>query len=167
VLHIKLKTAVGDEALAAMHPTISVLVTAECAAGVEQLARQIHGASARAASPFTLVAAAGLSGDATMLTQTCRTLLDITDGGSLLITDVERMPAFAQSCVIETFAGLQSALDPACRMRLMAGTTTVLHDRIAAGTFSERLFYRLNTIHVVGGAGAKRQADTCNSEQRS
>ena len=26
--------------------------------------------------------------------------------------------------------------------------------RVAAGTFSERLFYRLNIIHLVAGAGA-------------
>ena len=84
-----------------------------------------------------------------MLTQTCGTLVDKVGDGSLLINDGEQMPAFVQSCLIETFAGLQSAREPACRMRLVAGTTTVLHDRVADGTFSDRLFYRLNTIHVV------------------
>ena len=84
-----------------------------------------------------------------MLTADCGTLVDIVGGGSLLITDVEHMPAFVQDCLIETFAGLQSAREPACRMCLIAGTTTILHDRIADGRFSERLFYQLNTIHVV------------------
>ncbi len=31
----------------------------------------------------------------------------------------------------------------------MAGTTVSLSERIEDGTFSERLFYRLNIIHVV------------------
>jgi DNA-binding NtrC family response regulator len=146
-----------DEALAATELATTMLITADCAAGVEHLARRIHAASPRAASPFTLVAAAGLPVDTAMLTQTCGTLLDIVDGGSLLITDVEQMPAFVQSCLIETFAGLQSAREPACGMRLIAGTTTVLYDRVAEGTFSERLFYRLNTIHVFEDAGALRR----------
>ena len=140
--------AVEDEALAATSTTTTMLITADSAVAVEHLARRIHGASARATSPFALVAATGLSSDRATLTQTCDTLLDVVGGGSLLITDVEHMPADAQSCLIETFDGLQSAREPVHRMCLMAGTTTVLHDRIADGTFSERLFYRLNTIHL-------------------
>ena len=146
--------AVEDVALAARCAPMTVLITADGAARVELLARRIHGAGERAASPFILVAAAALPADATLLMQACRTLLDSVIGGSLLITDVERMPAFVQSCVIETFAGLQSARDPAGLMRLTAGTTTDLYHCVAQGTFSERLFYRLNTIHVVSGAGA-------------
>jgi DNA-binding NtrC family response regulator len=141
--------AVDDETLAATCATTTMLITADSAAAVEHLARRIHGASARAAFPFAAVAAAGLSSDRAMLRQTCGTLVDKVGGGSLLITDVEHMPALVQSCLIETFAGLQSAREPAGRMCLMAGTTTTLHDRIADGTFSEQLFYRLNTIHVV------------------
>jgi transcriptional regulator of acetoin/glycerol metabolism len=37
------------------------------------------------------------------------------------------------------------------RVRLISGTTTSLLDRVAAGTFSERLFYRLNIIHLLAG----------------
>ena len=51
--------------------------------------------------------------------------------------------------LIETFACLQAARAPACRVRLIAGTTAILHERVAGGTFSERLFYQLNIIHVV------------------
>ena len=144
----ELDHAVEDEPLAATSATGTMLITADCAADVELLARRIHAASARAALPFAVVAAAGLSIDRAILTQTCGTLLDRIRGGSLLITDVERMPAFVQTCLIDTFAGLQSAREPAPRMLLVGGTTINLHDRIADGTFSERMFYRLNTIHV-------------------
>ena len=39
------------------------------------------------------------------------------------------------------------------RYRLISGTTVSLLDRVATGTFSARLFYRLNIIHVRAGAG--------------
>ena len=70
------------------------------------------------------------------------------------MTDVEQMPAFVQNRLVETLDCLQAALEPTCRVRLLAGTTTALYERIADGTFAERLFYRLNTIHLVGKNGA-------------
>lgn len=51
------------------------------------------------------------------------------------------MPAIVQESLIETLAQLQGASDPVDAVRLIAGTTVVLHDCIVAGTFSERLFY--------------------------
>jgi DNA-binding NtrC family response regulator len=141
--------AIEEVTLAARCSATTVLITADCVAAVERLARRIHAASARAASPFVLVAAASLPGDAALLTETCADLLDTASGGSLLLTDVEDIPSTVQSRLIETFACLQAALKPKSRVRLMAGTTTILHERISDGTFSEQLFYRLNGIHVV------------------
>jgi DNA-binding NtrC family response regulator len=142
--------ALEDEALAARNAATTILITAECAAAVERLARRIHAASDRAASPFEHVAAATLPIDAAALTETCAALLATARGGSLLLTDVEHMPALVQNRLIETFAGLQAACVPACPVRLIAGTTTILYEGISDGTFSEQLFYRLNIIHVVG-----------------
>jgi sigma54-dependent transcription regulator len=59
------------------------------------------------------------------------------------------MPPITQDRLIETLAELQDARDPSVAVRLMAGTTVSLSERIADGTFSEGLFYRLNIIHVV------------------
>ena len=72
------------------------------------------------------------------------------------------MPAVVQESLIETLAQLQGASDPVDAVRLIAGTTVVLHDCIVAGTFSERLFYRLNIIHVVMPGFATRH--TLNAE---
>ena len=141
--------AIQDEALAARCAATAILITAECAAAVEHLARRIHAASARAASPFEHVAAATLPVDRAALTETCEALLATARNGSLLLSDVEQMPAIVQDRLIETFACLQAARAPACRVRLIAGTTAILHERVAGGTFSERLFYQLNIIHVV------------------
>lgn len=141
--------AIEDIALAARSAAATVLITADGVATVERLARRIHAASDRAASPFVLVAAATLPIDAAVLTETCADLLDSARGGSLLLTDVEQMPAVVQSGLMDTFTCLEAALEPIGRVRLMAGTTTTLHDRIAGGTFCEKLFYQLNVIHVV------------------
>jgi Sigma-54 interaction domain len=43
-------------------------------------------------------------------------------------------------------------------VRLMAGTTVSLRERIADGAFSERLFYRLNIIHVTKGVRTRRNS---------
>ena len=146
--------AIEDVALAARYAATTILITAEYGAAVERLARRIHAASDRAASPFVLVAAATLPIGAAVLTETCADLLDTARGGSLLLADVEQMPAIVQGRLMDTFACLQAALEPTYRVRLMAGTTTILYERIAGGTFSEGLFYRLNIIHVVGRNGA-------------
>jgi DNA-binding NtrC family response regulator len=135
-----------DEALAAQCAATTLLTTALSAADVETLARRIHAASARAAFPFVRVAAATLPGDAARLTDTCADLLAAASGGSLLLTDVEHMPAIAQD---ETVTRLQATREPSCRVRRIAGTTASLRERVADGTFSERLFYQLNIIHVV------------------
>jgi DNA-binding NtrC family response regulator len=80
---------------------------------------------------------------------TCAGLIDAAAGGTLLLTAVEEMPASTQDRFIETFAQLQSIRDPSVAVRLMAGTTVSLRNRIAEGAFSESLFYRLNIIHVL------------------
>ena len=112
-----------------------------------------------AAFPFVLVAAARLPIDAAVLVETCAGLLDTAQGGSLLLTDVEQMPPMVQDRFMDTLARLQAVLDRTGRVRLMAGTTTSLYERIAGGTFSERLFYRLNIVHVIGhGSRAARSS---------
>lgn len=83
--------------------------------------------------------------------ETCANLIDAAAGGTLLLTAVEEMPASAQDRFIETFAQLRSIRDPSVAVRLMAGTTMSLRERIADGPFSECLFYRLNIIHVLEG----------------
>lgn len=64
------------------------------------------------------------------------------------------MPAAAQDGLIDLLAALEDARTPSAAVRLISGTTVSLIDRVAAGTFSERLFYRLSIIHLVAGAGA-------------
>jgi DNA-binding NtrC family response regulator len=83
----------------------------------------------------------------------CAGLLDAAAGGSVLISAVEEMPALVQKALIDLLAGLESARRPSAAVRLISGTTVSLLDRVEAGTFSDRLFYRLNIIHLRAGAG--------------
>jgi transcriptional regulator of aromatic amino acid metabolism len=58
---------------------------------------------------------------------------------------------------------VQSIRDPSVAVRLMAGTTVSIRDRIADGAFSERLFYRLNIIHVLKDVPTPSNAARGNS----
>jgi DNA-binding NtrC family response regulator len=138
-----------DEALAARYATTTLMITAASALDVERLARRIHAAGPGASAPFVHTAAAALPVDATVLRQHCLDLVDAAMGGTLLLNNVEDMPAPVQRELISTLDGLQQTRERRATVRLIAGTTVSLRDRIGQGTFSESLFYRLNTIHVV------------------
>ena len=158
--------AVEDIALAARCAATTVLITAQHAAAVVHLARRIHAASDRAAFPLLLVPAATMPIDAAVLRETCAGLLDTARGGSLLLTDVEHLPVTVQGRLIDTIANLQAVRQPTDRVRLIAGTTTSLYERISDGSFCERLFYQLNLIHVVfqndaAGASATAASADC------
>ncbi|HEY0874899.1 MAG TPA: sigma 54-interacting transcriptional regulator [Vicinamibacterales bacterium] len=83
------------------------------------------------------------------LREYCGSGLDDAAGGSMLIDAVEEMPPSVQDTLIELLAGPESTRRPSAGVRLISGTTVSLLDRIAAGTFSEQLFYRLNIIHLM------------------
>jgi DNA-binding NtrC family response regulator len=63
--------------------------------------------------------------------------------------DVEEMPSAVQDVLDELLSEPPFARAPSAAVRLITGTTVSLFDRIAADRFSERLFYRLNVIHIV------------------
>jgi DNA-binding NtrC family response regulator len=50
---------------------------------------------------------------------------------------------------------LHRAGAPGSDVRLVSGTTVLLFDRLGSGRFSERLFYRLNVLHVVEGEASQ------------
>jgi len=132
----------------------TLLITASTREEVETVARRIHRASVRATAPFVRVRIGTLPIEPRSLRERCSALLDAATGGSMLMTDVEEMPASVQVLLVELLADLQSARAPSAAVRLIWGTTASLLDRIAAGTFSDLLFYRLNLLHLVVRNGA-------------
>lgn len=147
------RSHVEDEEIAG-RSSATLLITASRRDEVETLARRVHNASARAVRPFVSVRAGALPAEPSMLRKRCSALLDVANGGSLLMTDIEEAPTLVQGAVIEVLAELQCARVPSAAVRLITGTTVCLLDRVALGTFSERLFYRLNVVHVVVGSDA-------------
>jgi DNA-binding NtrC family response regulator len=140
---------VDDEDVVSRSPA-RLLITAPTQQSVENLARRIHRAGRRAQLPFVQTLAVELP-VGPELKEYCGRLLDSAAGGSLLVSAVEDMPATVQDALIDLLAGLSPAGIPSDATRLISGTTVSLRDRVAAGTFSEQLFYRLNVIHVMVG----------------
>jgi DNA-binding NtrC family response regulator len=146
--------AVEDEDVANQSPA-RLLITAPTQQGVETLARRIHGAGPRAQFPFVQTWAGELPVGPVFLKAYCAGFLDAAAGGSLLVSAVEEMPAIVQDALIDLLDGLESARIPSATVRLISGTTVSLLDRVAAGTFSARLFYRLSIIHLMVGNGSE------------
>jgi two-component system, NtrC family, response regulator PilR len=142
--------AVEDEEVASRSPA-RLLITASTHQGVEALARRVHGSGPRAQSPFVHVCAGELPVERDVLTAYCTSVRAAAAGGSLLISAVEEMPPAVQDALIELLAGPESAPGTCAEVRLISGTSVSLVDRVAAGAFSDRLFYRLNIIHLRDG----------------
>jgi DNA-binding NtrC family response regulator len=151
--------AVDDERVAA-HSVARLLITGPSRRGVETFARRIHGAGPHAPFPFLHKRACDLPIEPEALKEQCSRFMGAAAGGSILISDVEDMPAVVQEALIELLDKFESANRPSAAVRLMSGTTVSLFDRVVAGTFSARLFYRLNVIHLmVGPRSVARVAD--------
>lgn len=142
-----------DEDVASRSPA-RLLITASTLEEVEAVARRIHEAGPRAPFPLLHTRARDLPVEPEALREYCFGVLAAAAGGSVLISAVEEMPSPVQDALIELLAGLEVAPGPSAEVRLISGTTVSLLDRIAAGTFSEHLFYRLNVIHLMAGDGS-------------
>jgi two-component system response regulator FlrC len=140
--------AVEDEAVATRCDA-PLLITAPSSHAVAALARRVHAASGRRGSPLVSTRSGALPVDAVLLNTTCSNLIRAAAGGTVLLADVEEMPAIVQDNLLDVLARRQGGRTGAATIRLIAGTTVSLFDCVTAGTFSEELFYRLNVIHLM------------------
>jgi transcriptional regulator of acetoin/glycerol metabolism len=140
--------AVDDVNVARRSPA-QLLITAPTQQRVEALARCVHGAGSRAQFPFVQTWAGDFPVAPEPLKEYCVRFLDAAASGSVLVSAIEEMPAIVQDALIDMLAGLESARSPSAAVRLISGTTVSLLERVAVGTFSDQLFYRLNTIHLM------------------
>lgn len=130
-----------------------LLISASTERNVEVLARRIHEGGPRAHCPFLKLWAVDFPVEPQTLREYCSSALDRAPGGSLLIDAVEEMPQPVQDTLIELLAGLEFTRRSSDAVRLISGTTVSLLERIAAGTFSDQLLYRLNIIHLMAVDG--------------
>lgn len=127
-----------------------LLITAVTSEQVEALARRIHqGGIGRAEKPFLAIAAGDLPADPGPLRAACEVLVRNASGGTILFADVEEITPAVQHQFAELMAGPHGPLNSSAGVRFIAGTTASLVDLVADGRFSDVLFYRLNTIHIV------------------
>ena len=141
---------VEDEDLAS-RSSARLLISGRTEQAVELLARRIHGSGPRAQSHFVQTRAAEFPIRAKALRDFCVHFLAAADGGSVLISAVEEMPAQVQCALIPLLERLESEPGASAAVRWIAGTTVPLLQRVADGTFLEPLFYQLNIIHLDAG----------------
>ena len=146
-----------EEAIAARY-AVPLLITGGCREAVEVVARRVHRARCDAAAPFVAVGAGAFPSDVRALKQHLFTPVNVAAGGTMFIADVEEMPVAAQRLFFDVLTDHPFARHPRRAIRVVAGTTVWLLDRVAAGTFSEELFYRLNLIHLIIEHAAREPA---------
>lgn len=137
---------VAEEALA-RSSAMPLLISAKKSVQSEGLARRIHSDSARSRCPFLFLAAADLPSEAPTLRTAFQVLMRAAAGGTVFLANIELLSPESQTGLAQLIAESQSVAAP--RARLVTGTTVSLFDRVAEGTFSGRLFYRLNATHLI------------------
>jgi DNA-binding NtrC family response regulator len=130
----------------ASHTDSSVLLTGENGVGKRFAAHIIHQLSARRRAPFVAINAAQVLTTAStsgVADAFASDFLRAAEGGTLLIQDIEHIPAEGQLQLLRFMDRRTTATK---HVRLMSTTTTDLFGLMQAGSFHGDLFYRLNVI---------------------
>ena len=157
----------------AASPVPTVLVTGESGTGKQAIARMLHDGSPRAGGPFvelncsaipeTLVESElfgherGAFSDAR---ERKLGLVEIADGGTLFLDEVGDLGAGAQAKLLtfleqRTFRRVGATAARRVDVRIVAATNRDLRPMVAARTFRDDLFYRLNAHDRAPAAAAR------------
>jgi DNA-binding NtrC family response regulator len=127
----------------------SVLITGDRSAGADDLARIVHSQSRRREKAFVMLRCGGQ--DAQLEHDLSVAALD-ANGGSLLVDDVDEASRRFQEYLLrflnEATVQAAGAAPRPVDVRLFATSGEPLFERVAAGTFLDDLYYRLNVIHI-------------------
>ncbi len=154
-----------------------VAIRGESGSGKELVARAIHAQGARARFPFIAVNCGAIP-DALMEAEFfgCRPgaytgalherqgLFQAAHGGSLLLDEVDDLPLSMQVKLLRVLQErrvrkLGGSRDEAIDVRILCASQHGLARGVAAGTFRQDLFYRLNVIELAVPALRERLAD--------
>jgi DNA-binding NtrC family response regulator len=144
----------------------TVLVTGESGTGKELVARAIHQASTRRDAPFVTLNCGAIPenlfeselfgherGAFTGAVTSKPGRFEIANGGTLFLDEIAELPKDLQVKLLrvlqdQTFERVGGVKTIQVDVRLVAATNTDLRQAVAAGTFREDLFYRLNVVPI-------------------
>jgi sigma-54 dependent transcriptional regulator, acetoin dehydrogenase operon transcriptional activator AcoR len=144
----------------------TILITGESGTGKDYLARYIHGISRRSSGPYYSINCASIpsqlaeselfgheAGAFTGAMKKKRGLLELAEGGTLLLNEMAELPLNLQAKLLafldtRTFTRVGGEKSVDVNLRLMAATNGNLVEEISAGRFRKDLFYRLNVISI-------------------
>jgi transcriptional regulator with GAF, ATPase, and Fis domain len=145
---------------------ISVLLIGETGSGKEILAENIHAYSTRADRPFLRLNCASLSetlleselfgyerGAFTGATQGKPGLLEVADGGTVLLDEIGDMPQALQAKLLRVLEDRKVTRVGGIRakpidVRFLSATNRDLEADIRRGSFRADLYYRINGVHL-------------------
>ncbi|MEY1555420.1 sigma-54-dependent transcriptional regulator [Yoonia sp. R2331] len=138
-----------------------VMLTGPAGAGKEIAARYIHAQSNRSGAPFVTVSSASIEPDRMEEVLFGRQsaggiekgLLEQANGGVIYFDEIADMPLGTQSKILrvlvdQTFNRVGGSDKVQVDLRVVSSTNRDLPTEIAAGTFREELYHRLNVVPI-------------------
>ncbi len=156
----------------------TVLLLGESGTGKELVAQAIHEASPRRNKPFIKINCAALpetlleselfgheKGAFTGADGTRVGRFELADKGTLFLDEIGEMPLLLQAKLLrvlqeQQFERLGSTRTVSVDVRIIAATNVRLEDAVAAGSFRNDLYFRLNVVPIVLPPLRERRGDT-------
>ncbi len=160
-----MRKTLGEAMLAAGSDSI-ILLMGESGCGKDYLARFIHNQSKRAGGPFFAINCAAVApelaeselfgheaGAFTGATGRKRGLLELAEGGSLLLNEIGELPLSLQAKLLtfldtRAFTRVGGNKTIAVSARILAATNRDLAKEVQEGRFRNDLYYRLNVMTI-------------------
>ncbi|MBV6422452.1 MAG: Transcriptional regulatory protein GlrR [Steroidobacteraceae bacterium] len=160
------RSSLMEEKLAQAHMVAGtdarVLITGESGTGKELLAQAIHAASPRRNKAFIVVSCSG-SDEAALDTALFGEggAMAAAEGGTLLLDEIADLPLALQAKLLRFLpdSPTQDTAGATANVRVIASTAKDPQALVAAGTFREDLYYRLNVVHIEVPPLARRRED--------
>lgn len=168
---------VKEQAMRIAHTHAPVLITGESGTGKELLAEMIHHLSSRSKEAFVKVNLGGIAQslfESEMFGHTKGAFtgayadrtgrFELAHKGTIFLDEIGELDAGSQVKLLrvlqeKTFEKLGNSRQQKVDVRVISATNRVLPQMIAAGTFREDLYYRINLIHLHLPALRERRED--------